>query len=162
MSKRKSARQRGSYGSYGQSRVTNDPAATIEQQALDLHQRRAHENNSVRTEILKRAETEARQIKKQGDADASDYYWNYARRLRRRGWANEGAQEIKQEAANRAEQVMNRAREQSERYERDTRNHERTMREVSESLQSQMQPTGGKGVRINPKGTNLYIRNYSH
>lgn len=148
-------------GLYGRSGGAN-AAATIEQQALDLHQKRAEENDSARTAILKRAEAEAKQIKQQGDADASNYYWNYARRLRRRGWANDGVQDIKQDASNRAEQVMSKAREQAAKYEQDTRNHERTVRDVAESLQSQMQPTGGKGVRINPKGTNLYIRNYSH
>lgn len=68
---------------------------------------------------------------------------------------------IKKAAAEEKERILRQAEERSETYKTWERHKETALDEVAANLESQLeQPAGRSGVKLQAKGTDLYVRNY--
>ena len=132
-------------------------SALIHRQALEGTSLRTAESEAQRNAILSRASEAAKKIRDEGEEAAKNQPYIY----RRRYWARNNADAIRQQAKEDSEALLKKAQQQAESYDRDAKERQNRMSEAESNLNDQMlRPIGGGNMRLVPEGTNLYVRNY--
>jgi hypothetical protein len=138
------------------------PASTLElirKQEANARQRAIEMGKMEAAGEINKASNEAKSVKEKAERTA-------AQMAGREGSASDGPQSelLRRQAAERAEELQRFGSLRAARKEQESEEKAEEIQRQSESLQEELQNNEDdqhRGIKLNPVGTNLYIRNYS-
>lgn len=143
-----------------QKRRADDAVLIARQQTLSHIQLRTDEHRNVTDGIVDKARITAQAIKDEAKQASKDWIANYSIRMLPYGQADEDVAEMQKVANEQAERVMHKAVTEADGRERAYQERKRHLELSATNLESQL--LHKQGVRLNPEGTNLYVRSYIH
>jgi tetratricopeptide (TPR) repeat protein len=126
---------------------------------LQIHKAaQSHMDEGYSREILQRGTEDAKRIRDESRSanDLSDYNWRT--RWRARGAAQENIRQAEQDA----QRALQDADDRANRWKANNDARNQALDESAVNLRNQLSGSVNNGVRMDPKGTNLYVRNYCH